>query len=104
MRTWLRLTSLFGPPDDIAESGNIISASIGAILRADAEDIVHGPLPEQLDKLLRQIAATERELLAVSRRRVMVSDAVGLAGVPIGMRDGRLVDTGVGLKQRMVGS
>ena len=76
MRTWLRLTSLFGPPDDLAESGNIVCASIGSILRADAEDIVRGPLPEQLAKLLRQIAATEQ--LAVSRHRVTVSDAVGL--------------------------
>jgi hypothetical protein len=78
MRTWLRLTSLFGPPDDKAESGNLICAAIGSILRADAEDIVRGPMPEQLAKLLRQIAATELEQLAVSRYRVKVSDAVGL--------------------------
>jgi hypothetical protein len=78
MRTWLRLTSLFGPPDNLAESGNIVCASIGSILRADAEDMVRGPVPEQLAKLLRQIAATELEQLAVSRHRVTVSDAVGL--------------------------
>jgi hypothetical protein len=78
MRTWLRLTSLFGPPDDMAESGNIICASIGSILRADGEDIVRGSMPGQLTKLLRQIAATELEQLAVSRCGVTVSDAVGL--------------------------
>ena len=74
MRTWLRLTSLFGPPDDTAECGNIVCASIGSILRADAEDIVRAPMPEQFAKLLRQIAAAECEQLAVSRRGV--SDAV----------------------------
>ena len=63
MRTWLRLTSQFGPPDDKAESGNIICDSIGLILRADAEDIVRGPVPEQLAKLLCQIAKAERELI-----------------------------------------
>jgi hypothetical protein len=78
MRTWLRLTSRFGPPDDMAESGNIICASIGSILRADAEDIVGGPMPGQLIKLLRQIAATELEQLAVSRCGVTVSDSDGL--------------------------
>ncbi len=78
MRTWLRLTSLFGPHHDLAESGNIVCASIGSILRADAEDMVRGPVPEQLAVLLRQIAAAELEQLAVSRHRVTVSDAVGL--------------------------
>src|SRR5262245_50939607 len=67
MRTWLRLTSLFGPPEDMAESGNIICASIGSILRADAEDMVRGPMPEQLARVLRHIAKAEREQWAVSR-------------------------------------
>ena len=78
MRTWLRLTCLFGPPDDTAECGNIVCASIGSILRADADDLVRGPLPEQLAKLLRQIAKAERVSSAESRRGVTVSDAAGL--------------------------
>src|SRR6476469_7860721 len=78
MRTWLRLTYLFGPPDDKAESGNIICVSIGLILRADADDLVHGPLPEQLAKLLRKIAKAERELAAVSHRGVTVCDTAVL--------------------------
>jgi hypothetical protein len=76
MRAWLRLTCLFGPPDDEAETGDIICASIGSILRADADDLVHAPLPEQLAELLRQIAKTEREQWAVSRCGVTVSDTV----------------------------
>jgi hypothetical protein len=85
MRTWLRLTSLFGPPDDKAESGNLICASIGSILRADAEDIVRGPMPEQLAKLLRQIAAAPLEQVAASRSRVAISNSVvaDLGGFPL---------------------
>jgi hypothetical protein len=82
MRTWLRLTYLFGPPDDKAESGNIICASIGLILRADADDLVRGPLPEQLAKLLRKIARAERELAAKSHRGVIISDTAGLIVKP----------------------
>ena len=78
MRTWLRLTSLFGPPDDTAESGNIICDSIGLILRADAEDMVRGPIPEQLAMLLRRIAKAEHEPSGESRRRVTVSNTAGL--------------------------
>jgi len=78
MRTWLRLTCLFGPPDDKAETDDIICASIGSILRADADDLVHAPLPEQLAELLRQIAKAEREQWAVSRCGMTVSDTVGL--------------------------
>ena len=82
MRTWLRLTCLFGPPDDKAECGNIICASIGLILRADADDLVHGPVPEQLAKLLRKIARAERELAAESQHRVTVPDTAGLIVKP----------------------
>jgi hypothetical protein len=78
MRTWLRLTCLFSPPDDTAECGNIVCASIGAILCADADDLVRGPLPRQLGNLLRQIAKAERGSSAESRRGVRVSDAAGL--------------------------
>jgi len=77
MRTWLRLTSLFGPPDPTAESSNIICDSIGLILRADAGDMVHGPMPGHLSNLLSQIAEAERELSTVSCRGVNVSDTTG---------------------------
>ena len=82
MRTWLRLTSLFGPPDPTAESSNIICDSIGLILRADADDLVHGPVPEQLAKLLRKIAKAERELAAESYGGVTVCDTAGLIVKP----------------------
>jgi hypothetical protein len=113
MRTWLRLTSLFGPPDDTAESSNIICASIGLILQADAEDMVLGPMPEQLAKLLRQISKAEREQRAVSRYGVTASNAVGLivevtvpygtppnhfADLPVAQRNSRLAVTGVDLQ------
>jgi hypothetical protein len=67
MRVWLRLTGLFGVPDE-AKSTNIACTSIGFILRADADDLVHGPLPEQLTRLLRQIAQREYELSTESQR------------------------------------
>ena len=69
MRIWLRLTGLFGAPDD-AKSGHIVCTSIGSILRADADDLVHGPLPEQLASLLRQIAQQEYELSTQSQRGI----------------------------------
>jgi hypothetical protein len=108
MRTWLRLTSLFGPPDDKAESGNIISASIGLILRADADDLVHAPMPRQFAKLLRQIAEAERE--AESCFGATVSDSISLIADPAPCADhgsslagtqriGRVVIAGTSLEQ-----
>jgi hypothetical protein len=73
MRIWLRLTGLFGVPDE-AKSGNIVCTSIGSILRADADDLVHGPLPEQLTRLFRQIAQQEYELSTESQREMAGSD------------------------------
>ena len=73
MRIWLRLTGLFGLPDE-AKSGNIVCTSIGSILRADADDLVHGSLPEQLTSLLRQIAQQEYELSTKSQREIAGSD------------------------------
>jgi hypothetical protein len=75
MRMWLRLTSLFGPPDDYAARDNIVCASIGAILRADALELVHAPMPAHFANLLRKIAEAEREQ---SLREVSVSDTAGL--------------------------
>jgi len=76
MRTWLRLTCLFGAPDNYAAGGDIVCESIGAILRADADDLVLAPMPLQFAKLLHQIAQTERELAAESRFGATVSDTV----------------------------
>jgi hypothetical protein len=73
MRIWLRLTGLFGAPDD-TKSGHIVCTSIGSILRADADDLVHGPLPEQLTSLLRQIAHHEYELSGESQSEIARSD------------------------------
>ena len=75
MRTWLRLTWLFGPPDDQAESNNIICDSIGLILRADADDLVRECIPEPFARLLSQIAKTECELLTGG---MTASDTAGL--------------------------
>ena len=63
-RVWLRLTSLFGLPDDSAEVDGTICAAIGPILRADSDDLVRAPLPAQLSLLLRQIAKGEDKLSA----------------------------------------
>ena len=65
---WLRLTGLFGLPDDAAEVDGTICAAIGPILRADSDDLVRAPLPEQLSLLLRQIAKGEDKLSAAPSR------------------------------------
>src|SRR6185369_1241558 len=65
---WLRLTGRFGLPDDAPETDDIISAAIGPILRADGNDLVRAPLPNQFSTLLGQLAQRERELSVASRR------------------------------------
>ena len=65
---WLRLTGLFGLSDDAPEIDNIICAAIGPILRADANELVQEPLPEQFAMLLGQVAQQERELSVRSMR------------------------------------
>jgi hypothetical protein len=46
------------------------------------KDIVRGPIPEQLNKLLRQIAEAERELAAESCFGATVCDSIGLVVDP----------------------
>ena len=75
---WLRLTGLFGLPDDAAEVDRTICAAIGPILRADSDDLVRAPLPEQLSLLLRQIAKGERKLSTAPSRGSARSDVPNL--------------------------
>ena len=51
MRVWLRLTCLFGLPDD-EHPDDLIAASLGPILRAAERDLVEAPLPLHFQRLL----------------------------------------------------
>jgi hypothetical protein len=55
MRVWLRLTWLFGLPDDQPPE-NLMAAALGPILRAAGQDLAEAPLPAKLQKLLDQLA------------------------------------------------
>ena len=55
MRVWLRLTSLFGLPDDQVPE-NLMSAALGPILRAAGKDLAEAPLPPKIQKLLEELA------------------------------------------------
>jgi hypothetical protein len=79
-RMWLRLTSLFGlpeeggAPDDITPDA-IICVSIGVILRADAHPLLDEPLPPQLAALLNQLAENDCGLRKGTPRAAARSDA-----------------------------
>jgi hypothetical protein len=66
---WLRLTCLFGLPDD-EDPDNLMAAALGPILRAALEDIVETPLPSQISALLDEIKRRQgsRHLEAVAQR------------------------------------
>src|SRR6476469_9878090 len=58
MRVWLRLTSLFGLPDDQVPE-NLMSAALGPILRAAGRDLAEAPLPPKFQNLLDDLAQPE---------------------------------------------
>jgi hypothetical protein len=58
MRVWLRLTSLFGLPDDQVPE-NLMSAALGPILRAAGRDLAEAPLPPKIQNLLDDLAQPE---------------------------------------------
>jgi hypothetical protein len=64
---WLRLTGLFGPPDELVEIDHIICASIGPILRAQHDHLLSAPLPHQLTRLLDDLAVRERGSMRLAR-------------------------------------
>jgi hypothetical protein len=60
MRAWLRLTSLFGLPDEAGQIDHLVIDALGPILRADGQQIMEAPLPAQFRELLDQLARGER--------------------------------------------
>jgi hypothetical protein len=58
MRVWLRLTSLFGLPDD-EHSENLMMAALGPILHAAGKELAEAPLPPKIQNLLDDLAQSE---------------------------------------------
>src|SRR6266568_4477865 len=72
MAVWLRLTHLFGLPDDVEQTGNVTMDALGPLLRAATTHIVDAPLPLQLSDLLTRLQRRERtsaRRAAMDRRR-----------------------------------
>jgi hypothetical protein len=55
MRVWLRLTWLFGLPDDQPPE-NLMVAALGPILHAAGRDLAEAPLPPKIQKLLDELS------------------------------------------------
>lgn len=64
MPIWLRLTHLFGLPDEGKDAGHSIAAALGPILRADADDLVAEPLPAEFVSLLCRLKQREQRARA----------------------------------------
>ena len=73
---WLRLTHLFGLPDKTCRIDDIICASIGPILRADAKELVRETLPPQFLKLLRKLERRDQKSSDPLRARILPAAAV----------------------------
>ena len=54
MAIWLRITHLFGLPDD-QEPNNLIQMALGPALRAACANIVEAPLPPEIRRALRRL-------------------------------------------------
>jgi hypothetical protein len=73
---WLRLTHLFGLPDKKCRIDDVICASIGPILRADAKELVRETLPPQFLKLLRKLERRDRKSPDPLRVRIVPAAAM----------------------------
>jgi hypothetical protein len=76
MRVWLRLTSLFGLPDD-EHPENLMVAALGPILHAGGKDLAEAPLPPKIQKELDELARHEprqasRTLRDINRHEPML--------------------------------
>jgi hypothetical protein len=59
MPVWLRLTCLFGLPDD-EQPDHLMSAALGPILRAEGREIAEAPLPPLFRTLLDELHHREQ--------------------------------------------
>src|SRR5215510_10593229 len=54
MAIWLRITHLFGLPDD-QEPNNLMQTALGPALRAACANIVEAPLPPEISRALHRL-------------------------------------------------
>ena len=69
MRVWLRLTSLFGLPDD-EHPENLMVAALGRILHAAGKDLAEAPLPPKIQKKLDELARLDSRRVSRTRRNI----------------------------------
>jgi len=69
MRVWLRLTSLFGLPDD-EHPENLMAAALGRILHAAGKDLAEAPLPPKIQKKVDELARLEPRRVSRTRRNI----------------------------------
>jgi hypothetical protein len=69
MRVWLRLTSLFGLPDD-EHPKNLLVAALGPILHASGKDLAEAPLPPKIQKKLDELARLDSRRVSRTRRNI----------------------------------
>jgi|SRR5689334_18669141 hypothetical protein len=61
MAIWLRITHLFGLPDD-QEPNNLIQTALGPALRAACANIVEAPLPSEISRALHRLKRRDRRV------------------------------------------
>jgi hypothetical protein len=71
---WLRLTCLFGLPDD-EQPDHLMSAALGPILRAEGREIAEAPLPPLFRALLHELHHREQARMGRDSVRSRVAKA-----------------------------
>jgi hypothetical protein len=61
MAIWLRITDLFGLPDD-QEPNNLMQMALGPALRAACANIVEAPLPPEIRRALRRLKRCDQRV------------------------------------------
>jgi len=61
MAIWLRITHLFGLPDD-QEPNNLMQTALGPALRAACANIVEAPLPPEISRALHRLKRRDRRV------------------------------------------
>jgi hypothetical protein len=90
MRLWLRLTHLFGLPEN-HHPDNLMQAALGRVLRATCQDVVNASLPEPIARLFQELTQREHFVQSLERSRSLTP-----TGGPQGQRRIPRAATGVG--------
>jgi hypothetical protein len=72
MRLWLRLTHLFGLPEN-HHPDNLMQVALGRVLRATCQDVVNASLPEPIAKLFQELAQREHLIQSLERSRSLTT-------------------------------